>query len=318
LATGCASWDVPRIDPTGEHFFVFPNQPPVAQGTHIRLVVTRPADAARGTLLLIHGLGGSAESGYMRRTAVQAQARGWAVARMNLRNCGGTEHLALSNYHSGQTSDLLFVMREIKRASGLPLLAVGFSLGANVALKLAGELGEAGGELLAGVCAVSAPIDLAACARALGERRNFIYARRFLTRLKARVRRRHVQAPEMYSLEALKRVKSIWDFDEVYTGPLFGFGSAVNYYRTQSSNQYLEKIRVPALLVQAKDDPLIPFEVYDHPAFRENPCLRLEAVEHGGHVGFISRRPPRFWLDRVVVDWLEQVRNKQASEAVFT
>jgi predicted alpha/beta-fold hydrolase len=75
----------------------------------------------------------------------------------------------------------------------------------------------------------------------------------------------------MYSLDALKRVKSIWDFDDVYTGPLFGFGSAVNYYRTQSSSQYLEKIRVPALLVQAKDDPLIPFEVYDHPAFREKP-----------------------------------------------
>jgi predicted alpha/beta-fold hydrolase len=75
---------------------------------------------------------------------------------------------------------------------------------------------------------------------------------------------------------------------------------------------------VPALLVQAKDDPLIPFAVYDHPAFRENPWLRLEAVEHGGHVGFISRRAPRFWLDRVVVDWLEQVRNKQASVAVFT
>jgi predicted alpha/beta-fold hydrolase len=282
------------------------------------LVHTQKPQAPRGDVIVIHGLEGSSQSGYAVSLAAAALDAGYAVHRFNMRSCGGTEHLALSNYHSGQTSDLLYVMREIKRASGLPLFAVGFSLGANVALKLAGELGEAGRDLLTGVCAVSAPIDLAACARALGEPRNFIYARRFLTRLKARVRRRHVQAPEMYSLDALKRVKSIWDFDDVYTGPLFGFGSAVNYYRTQSSSQYLEKIRVPALLVQAKDDPLIPFKVYDHPAFRENPWLRLEAVEHGGHVGFISRRAPRFWLDRVVVDWLEQVRNKEATVAVFT
>jgi predicted alpha/beta-fold hydrolase len=159
------------------------------------LVHTQKPQAPRGDVIVIHGLEGSSQSGYAVSLAAAALDAGYAVHRFNMRSCGGTEHLALSNYHSGQTSDLLYVMREIKRASGLPLFAVGFSLGANVALKLAGELGEAGRDLLTGVCAVSAPIDLAACARALGEPRNFIYARRFLTRLKARVRRRHVQAP---------------------------------------------------------------------------------------------------------------------------
>jgi hypothetical protein len=210
------------------------------------------------------------------------------------------------------------VLREIQSSNGLPIFVTGFSLGANVTLKLAGELGEQGRDLLAGVCAVSTPIDLAACARALGEKRNYIYERRFLSRLKARVLLRHQQAPEMYKLDGLKRVRSIWDFDDIYTGPLFGFGSAVNYYGTQSSNQYLEKIRVPALLVQAKDDPLIPFSVFDHPAFRENPHLELVAAEHGGHVGFISRERPRFWVDGVVVEWVEQVRNKRTAVAVNT
>ncbi len=268
---------------------IYQTEPDVRVLVHAQRPATPCAE-----MIVIHGLEGSSQSGYAVSLAAAALDAGYAVHRFNMRSCGGTEHLALSNYHSGQTSDLLHVLREIKRASGLPLFVVGFSLGANVALKLAGELGEAGRDLLAGVCAVSAPIDLAACARALGEPRNFIYSRRFLTRLKTRIRRRHRQAPDVYSLDGLKRVRSIWDFDDVYTGPLFGFGSAVNYYRTQSSNQYLEKIRVPALLVQAKDDPLIPFSVYDHPAFRENPCLQLVAADHGGHVGFISRRNPRF------------------------
>ena len=282
------------------------------------LVHAQRPSQPRAELVIVHGLEGSSTSGYALSLAAEALEAGYAVHRFNMRSCGGTEHLALTNYHSGQTSDLLYVLREIQRASGLPVFVAGFSLGANVALKLAGELGDKGRDLLAGVCAISTPIDLAACARALGERRNYLYARRFLTRLKARVRLRNRQAPQMYSLEALKRVRSIWDFDDIYTGPLFGFGSAVNYYGTQSSNQYLEKIRVPALLVQAKDDPLIPFSVFDHPAFRENSHLELVAVEHGGHVGFISRERPRFWVDGVVVDWVEKVRNKLTAVAVTT
>jgi predicted alpha/beta-fold hydrolase len=149
---------------------------------------------------------------------------------------------------------------------------------------------------------------LKACSMALGKPGNILYERRFLQRLRDRVRLRHQQAPEIYSLEPLKKIRTIYDFDDLYTGPLFGFGNADNYYATQSSNRFLAKIRVPALLVQAKDDPLIPFSVYDHPAFRENPCLTLIAVDHGGHLGFISRHRPRFWLDGVVTSWLKEPR----------
>ena len=174
-------------------------------------------------------------------------------------------------------------------------------------LKLAGELGESARDLLGGICAVSTPIDLSACAQALGKRENLIYDRRFLLALKQKIRKRVRQAPEMYTLEHLPKVRTIYDFDDYYTARLFGFGTAENYYRTQSSNQFLERIRVPALIVVAKDDPLVPFEVYDHPAFRTNPFLHLVAVEHGGHLGFLARRRPRFWLDGLVMDWLAQI-----------
>jgi len=276
----------------------------------------RPDNEARGELILVHRLEGSSEAGYARSMSYAALEAGYATHRFNFRSCGGTEQLALSNYHSGQTSDVLYIARERKRASGLPVYLAGFSLGGNVVLKLAGELGDAGGDVLAGVCAVSTPIDLGACAKALGEPQNYIYKQRFLSRLKEKIRTRYAQAPETYTLEHLEKIRTIYDFDDYYTARLFGFGSAENYYRTQSSNQYLEKIRVPTLMVAAKDDPLVPFSVYEHPAFSRNSHLRLLAVEHGGHLGFVARRRPRFWLDGVVMEWLEEIGNKEPARLV--
>ena len=266
----------------------------------------RPDTTPRGEIILVHGLEGSSNAGYARSLAFAALRAGYATHRMNLRSCGGTEHLALSNYHSGQTTDVLHVLREIRRATSSPIYLCGFSLGGNVSLKLAGELGDQAPALLAAVCAVSTPIDLASCATALGKRENIIYDRRFLLSLTRKIHRRARQAPDLYSVDQLKRVRTIADFDDFYTARMFGFGTAANYYRTQSSNQFLERIRVPTLAIIAKDDPLVPFDVYDHPAFRENPYLKLLAVDHGGHLGFIARSHPRFWLDGVILDWIGQ------------
>ena len=245
--------------------------------------------------------------------AYAALDRGYATSRFNLRSCGGTEHLAITSYHAGQTTDLLAVLRQRHDASGQPLFLVGFSLGGNIALKLAGELGESARELLLGVCSVSAPIDLAACAAALERPQNLIYQNRFVARLKDRIRRRHLQAPDLYTLDHLPKIRTIIDFDNHYTAPLFGFGTAANYFRTQSSGQFLDRIRIPTLLVQAQDDPLIPFSIYNHPAFTRNPHLRLVAPAHGGHVGFIARRRPRFWLDELVLNWVEETLNKPSA-----
>jgi predicted alpha/beta-fold hydrolase len=280
-------------------------------GVRVLIHSQRPKETPKGELVLVHGLEGSSASGYARSMVHAALKRGWATHRFNLRGCGGADELAVTGYHAGQTSDLLAFLRERRRTSSsstraLPLFVIGFSLGGNVTLKLAGELGEQAGELLTGVCAVSTPIDLAACAAALAQPRNFIYQGRFLDRLKDRIRRKNRQAPDVYTLEHLPKIRSIEQFDDHYTAQLFGFGTAANYFRTQSSNQYLERIRIPALLVQSKDDPMVPYSpVFEHPAFSSNSCLTLLAVEHGGHLGFLARGRERFWLDKTVLDWTE-------------
>jgi predicted alpha/beta-fold hydrolase len=296
----------------------FPVQPRAYEtepGVQVRVEYQAPEGQPVAHLILVHGLEGSSEAGYARSLAQAALEAGCAAHRFNMRSCGGTEHLSgRTLYHSGQTSDLLAVIRQL--SGGVPVFLAGFSLGGNVVLKLAGELGESASGLIAGVMAISTPIDLAACVRRLDKPSNRIYARRFVSRLKERVRAKERLTPGLFDLSGLDRVQNIYEFDDRFTAQAFGFGSADNYYATQSANQFLDRIRVPTLVVQAKDDPLIPFAVYDHPAFSTNPHLRLLVTEHGGHLGFISRAKPRFWLDQVLVHWLLEVRNKIPANVV--
>jgi uncharacterized protein len=266
----------------------------------VRVETQRPTGEPRGDIVLVHGLEGSSDAGYMLTMAHAALNAGYVVHRFNMRTCGGTTHLCKTLYHSGLTSDLLSVLRQFKEQGRPAAHLVGYSLGGNVVLKLAGELGEAAQPLIASVCAVSTPIDLAACARRLAERSNRIYERRFLKRMCARV-----AATGRFDIRQLQKARSIYDFDERITGPSFGFRGADHYYETQSSRQFLEGIRVPALLIQAKDDVFIPFEIFEHPAVHANPRVRLCISEHGGHLGFLSRKPPRFWADQVILEWIQ-------------
>jgi len=289
-------------------------------GVQVLVHTQAPASEPVAQLVLVHGLEGSSSAGYARSLSQAALEAGCATHRFNMRSCGGTEHLSgRTLYHSGQTSDLLSVVQQIsaqQRPRNAPIFLAGFSLGGNVVLKLAGELGSSANPLIAGVMATSTPIDLAACVRQLDKPSNAIYARRFVARLKERVRAKERFTPGLFDLAGLDAVRNIYDFDHRFTAQAFGFGTADNYYATQSSNRFLDRIRVPTLLVQAKDDPLIPFAVYDHPAFSTNPNLRLLALEHGGHLGFISKTRPRFWLDQVLVNWLLEVRNKVSANVV--
>jgi len=271
----------------------------------------QPLEPARGQIVLLHGLEGSVEAGYFASFAQEALVRGYGVHRLNMRTCGGTEDLCETMYHSGLTGDTKFILEQLKQ----PIFLVGFSLGGNVALKLAGELGQ--NDLLAGVCAVSTPIDLAACVRAIDKPSNILYSRRFLKRLRERVRRMNMRVPQAYSLLGLDDVRTIWEFDDRFTAPLFGFGTAANYYATQSATNYLDAIRVPTLVISAKDDPLVPFEIYRHRAFQNNPALTLLATNHGGHLGFLARRKPRFWLDGVALDWIDSVRSSLSRSESF-
>lgn len=264
----------------------------------------QPLIPMKGSLVLVHGLEGSSESGYLRSAGHAALEAGFAVHRTNIRSCGGTEPLCDTLYHAGLTSDLLFILKRLREESAHPLFLAGFSLGANMSLKLAGELGERGRDLLAGVIAVSAPLDLHACAKALNRPQCWMYQRSFVRHMGARLRRRHALMPDLFSLDALPGIRSVYEFDDRITAPFFGFGNAQGYYGTQSSGLFLDDIRIPTLLVHAKDDPMIPFEVYAHPAFARNSALRLLAVAHGGHVGFLCKGPHRFWLDHVIRDWM--------------
>ncbi len=284
----------------------------IAPTTTIRVLEHQPGRSPRGQFVFVHGLEGSADAGYVKSMAQAALERGFGVHRANLRSCGGTEHLSETMYHSGLTSDTKLILENIRERFEGVLILVGFSLGGNVALKLAGELGAE--TPLTAACAISTPIDLAACVRTLDRRANYLYADRFLSRLKARVVRKNKVSPALYPVSGIDKVHTIWDFDDRFTGPLFGFGDAANYYRTQSAQNFLAGIRVPTLVIQAKDDPLIPFSVYQHEAFRTNPFLELLAVPRGGHLGFLSRQKPRFWLDGVVLGWAGRLLTGQTQQ----
>jgi uncharacterized protein len=269
----------------------------------------RPPQPPEGEIVLVHGLESSSRAGYMKSMARAALEAGYAAHRLNLRSCGGTERWSKTAYHSGLTADLLVVLRQLAGQGRGPLYVAGFSLGGTIALKLAGELGEEARGLLAGVAALSTPIDLTESVRRLEEPRNRIYERRFLRRLKNRIRAQHRLRPESFSTDGLNRAGSLREFDELFTSRYFGFSGAAEYYATQSACRFLDAIRVPVLLVQAKDDPVVPFESFERPEALRNRHIELLAVEHGGHLGFVARRGPRFWLGCVVMEWIRGLRD---------
>jgi predicted alpha/beta-fold hydrolase len=187
---------------------------------------------------------------------------------------------------------------------------VGFSLGGNVVLKLAGELGDAGPAAIRCVAAVSTPLDLAACARRIAEPDNRIYQSRFVRRMRQRL-----CATGRYRVEEFAGLRTVEELDDRFTAPSFGFGNAANYYRTQSSIRFLNGIRIPALLIQAKDDTFIPFSVFEAPEVRQNSRVRLLVTEHGGHLGFLGRGR-RLWLDHAVMEFISGVyANRQVLES---
>ena len=246
------------------------------------------------TLVVLHGLEGSSDSGYMLGCAEKATAAGFNVVRLNQRNCGGTEHLTPTLYHSGRSGDLRAVVLELIERDRLPeIFFAGYSMGGNLVLKMAGEFGDAAPKELRGIVAVAPCFDLAACADALGERRNFVYNAHFVRRLKSRMRRKARMFPGLYSLDGLDRIGSVRDFDEKITARFCGFAGADDYYARSSAMHVLAAIRVPTLILTAQDDPFVPYATFEREAIRENPNIQLVAPTHGGHCGFHLERERR-------------------------
>jgi predicted alpha/beta-fold hydrolase len=257
------------------------------------------------TLILLHGLEGSSTAHYMCGIADKAWVAGWNVVRLNQRNCGGTEHLSRGLYHSGLTHDPLFVLRELIEHDGLPAIAIaGYSLGGNLTLKLAGELGEAAPPELKAVCAVSPTLDLAVCVAALERRSNIAYEFNFVRNLKARMRRKAAAHPGLYSTDALRRVWTVRQFDEEYTAPHHGFRDASDYYYRASALRVIDRIRVPALILTAENDPFVPSDPFRDPAVTGNRNILVNITREGGHCAFIERGEGEYdgyWAEREIV-----------------
>ncbi|MFP5265400.1 MAG: YheT family hydrolase [Blastocatellia bacterium] len=272
--------------------------------------------ASKPTLVIAHGMEGSAESRYMLGTAEKALEAGFNVVRLNHRNCGGTEHLTPTLYHAGLTDDIRQIIGELIDKDKLTeLYLAGFSLGGNIVLKLAGEYGEAAPGALRGAVAVSPSIDLASCADAIEMRSNVVYNWNFLLSLRSRLRRKAKLFPDRYDASNLRGVWSIRKFDDVYTAPQAGFRDVAHYYERASAFPFISRITVPTLIVHAKDDPFIPFGPFERPEVTSNPNVALLAPEHGGHVGFISARTDgedRFWAEGIVVEFARLVGGRGA------
>lgn len=273
--------------------------------------------AERPTVVLVHGLEGSGASVYMISTARLFFRAGFNVLRYNMRNCGGTEHLTPTLYHSGMSDDLRHVLGELIGRDGLrQLFLVGHSMGGNVSLKLAGEYGADPPAELRGVCAVSPALDLRACAEAINRRSNWIYQRRFLKSLRRRMRHKQRLYPQTYDMSLFRAVRSIRDFDEHYTARHHGFADADDYYERSSAIKVLAGARVPVLIIHAQDDPFIPFESFRRLASFDNPHLLLLAPPHGGHVGFVSDDPrERFWAEARLVDFCRRLSDPSGDDA---
>ncbi len=262
------------------------------------------------TLVLLHGLEGSSESGYMLGAADKAFRAGFNVLRVNQRNCGGTANLTPSLYNSGLSGDMRAVVNELIDRDGLQeIFTAGSSMGGNIMLKMAGEFGDAAPAQLKGVIGICPAIDLSACADDLAKFRNLIYSRHFVSSLKQSMKLKAAMYPGMYSLEGLNRVRTVRQFDDVITARYCGFRDAEDYYYRASALRVIAAIRVPTLIMTAQDDPFVPFATFQNGTFAANPNVTLIAPKHGGHCAFISRErgEERFWAEARLVEFCKSL-----------
>ena len=275
------------------------------------IIVTKcnwqPIPQNHHTLMVVHGLEGCADSHYMKGIAHKAWHAGLNVVRVNQRNCGGTEHLTSTLYNNGLSGDLRAIITELATRDGLSgIWAAGYSMGGNLALKLAGEVGKSL-EVLKGVVAVCPNIHPAACVLALQQPRNWIYHRYFLTHLKARLKRKVRRFPQQWDVSGLEKIRTMWEFDDVYTAPDDGYKDAEDYYGRSGARRVLGNIQVPTLVMTAQDDPFIPFTIFEEAGIHTNPHIQFLAPHYGGHCGFFQRpqlKEDLFWAENRMIEFV--------------
>lgn len=259
-------------------------------------------------VLQVHGLGGSHASPYMQRLTSKLLARGVRSFRLDMRGYGAGYALAKHPGHAGRSEDVAATIQHIEAlCPGSPLSLIGYSLGGNISLKLAGECGAAPPGGLDSVAAICPPIDLSQCSANIGRGLNFIYDRTFVSELVALVERRRRELPHFADEAPLApRPRNLLEFDDRYTAIQSGFRGASEYYARCSSSPLLSQIKLPTLLLAASDDPLIPAHIFAEAKL--SPNVNLHLAPGGGHLGFIGRSssdPDRRWLDWRLLEWVE-------------
>ena len=270
--------------------------------------------AERLTVLLVHGLEGSSESRYIKGIAGRAWAAGCNLVRMNMRNCGDTDDLTPTLYHSGLSADVAAVISHYAERYRLKRIAlVGYSMGGNLVLKLAGEWGER--PPLCAVATVCPAIDLAAGSDALHQPANRIYEWHFLRGLIRRFRRKAALYPTIYETRGIGRIRSLREFDDKIVARYCGFRDADDYYYRAASARVAERIAVPTLILRAIDDPFVRLLPETRDALLANPNILLVETPHGGHCAYLSRDRGEdiHWAEAVVVRYLTQLAEKDGS-----
>jgi uncharacterized protein len=261
----------------------------------------------RLTVIIVHGLEGSSSSRYVLGNSARAWKAGCNVVRMNMRSCGAGQDLSPTIYHAGRSEDVATVMAEIVRRHGIRSFAlVGYSMGGNLVLKLAGELGSAPPTYLKAVVGVSPLMDLVASSAALHEPQNLLYQSRFLRDLLKHFRHQAELYPGLYSADGLRKIYTLRQFDEQIIARYGGFAGADDYHRSVASSNWVQDISVPTLILQALDDPFIRMTPETRAKILANARVRLVETRHGGHCAFLSLEPgdAGFWAERTLLEFL--------------
>jgi len=264
------------------------------------------------TLIIVHGLEGSSESGYVIGTGSKAWQAGMNVVRMNMRNCGGTEHLGPTLYNSGMSADVGTIAQTlIERDSLQNLSFAGFSMGGNLVLKLLGEWGAQAPPQVKAAAGISPAMDLAPSADALHDRANRIYEMKFLWSLRRRIQRKAALYPEHFETCYLRGIRSLRDFDDQITARYCGFLDAEDYYTRASSARVLERITVPTLVLHANDDPFIRVLPSTCAKLLSNPHITYIETAHGGHCTFLAEANgyDGRWAERQAVAFIRRIEH---------
>lgn len=233
-----------------------------------------------------HGLEGSSDKPYIRGMVRALTGAGWDVAAWNFRGCSGELNRLLRSYHSGDTEDLDTVIDHVAGRGYSRIALVGFSLGGSLTLKYLGERGD--GLPVDAAVVISVPCDLIHGMRQLDRNQNRIYAYRFLRSLRDKYVRKAKRFPDALDIQAVERIRTLRDFDDIYTAPVHGFRSAFDYWRRCSSLRFIPEIRRPTLILNAADDSFLAGNCYPVDTVARNPNVRLHVPEHGGHIGFMD------------------------------